>query len=65
MAKGKTRCNICGKELSEDVEKEHIGIHHKIGYGSIHDGETIDSSRNILKIVKSIRFQRKIKIRMY
>ena len=42
MATGRTRCNICGKELSEDAEKEHIGIHQKIGYGSNHDGETID-----------------------
>lgn len=42
MATGKTRCNFCGKELNEYTEKEHVGIHQKIGYGSIHDGETID-----------------------
>lgn len=42
MATGRTRCNICGKELDEYAEKEHIGIHQKIGYSSIHDGETID-----------------------
>lgn len=42
MAKGRTRCNICGKELDEYTEKEHVGIHQKIGYGSSHDGETID-----------------------
>lgn len=26
MAKGRTRCNICGKELDEYTEKEHVGI---------------------------------------
>ena len=32
MAKGRTRCNICGKELDEYTEKEHVGIHPPPGY---------------------------------
>lgn len=27
MAKGKTLCNVCGKEFSDYDEQEHIGLH--------------------------------------
>ena len=42
MAKGKTLCNVCGKEFSDYDEQEHIGLHSQIGYGSKHDGDIID-----------------------
>lgn len=42
MAKGRTICNVCGKEFSDYDEQERIGLHSKIGYGSKHDGDTID-----------------------
>ena len=42
MAKGRTICNICGKEFSDYDEQEQIGLHSQIGYGSKHDGDTID-----------------------
>lgn len=31
MAKGKTLCNVCGKEFSDYDEQEHIGLHSQIG----------------------------------
>lgn len=42
MAKGLTRCNVCGQLFTDLDEKEHIGLHSKIGYGSKHDGDIID-----------------------
>jgi hypothetical protein len=42
MAKGKTICNVCGQPFTDLDEQEHIGLHTKIGYGSRHDGDTID-----------------------
>ena len=42
MAKGKTLCNVCGQPFTDFDENAHIGLHTRIGYGSKHDGETID-----------------------
>lgn len=42
MAKGKTLCNVCGKEFSDYDEQEHIGLHTTLGYGSVYDGSAID-----------------------
>lgn len=42
MAKGLTRCNVCGKTFSIFDEQEKIGLHTTIGYGSKHDGDIID-----------------------
>lgn len=42
MAKGKTLCNVCGKELDEYDEQEHFGLHTRVGYGSKHDCSDVD-----------------------
>lgn len=42
MAKGKTLCNMCGKELDEFDLQEKFGHHDTIGYGSKHDEEVCD-----------------------
>ena len=43
MARGKTICNICGKEFDIFDEQESFGIHTgTIGYGSQYDGDKID-----------------------
>jgi len=42
MAKGKTLCNVCGKEFNQWDEVENLGIHMRIGYGSKYDGDEID-----------------------
>lgn len=52
MAKGLTRCNVCGQPFTDLDEQEHIGLHTKIGYGSRHDGDTIDL--DILKLKKDV-----------
>lgn len=41
MAKGKTLCNLCGKEFDTCDEKEKFGIHTQAGYGSKFDGDNI------------------------
>ena len=33
---------MCGQPFTDLDEQEHIGLHTKIGYGSRHDGDTID-----------------------
>lgn len=38
----KVRCNLCGKELNIFDTIENYSITKKIGYGSIHDGESLD-----------------------
>lgn len=35
-------CNVCGSELDFWDQLEDFGLHKRIGYGSIHDGEKID-----------------------
>lgn len=42
MAKGKPKCNICGKELSEIEEDQGYGIHAQFGYDSKNDGDVLD-----------------------
>lgn len=42
MAKGKTLCNLCGKEFDEWDKKEWFGLHTRVGYGSKFDGDGID-----------------------
>lgn len=42
MAKGKTSCNLCGKEFDEWDEQESFGIHTRVGYGSKFDGDDIE-----------------------
>lgn len=42
MARGKTLCNMCGKEFDQWDESESRGIHDQFGYGSKHDGDNID-----------------------
>ena len=42
MAKGKTICNMCGKEFTMWDEQENRGVHDQFGYGSKHDGDNID-----------------------
>lgn len=37
----KKKCNMCGKEFDCWDEQENFCFEHKIGYGSIHDGEQI------------------------
>lgn len=36
------KCNFCGKEMDEFDELSDFTIAKKIGYGSVHDGETVD-----------------------
>ena len=38
----KTVCNICGKDFDKLDEAENFGLHYKVGYGSVHDGDEID-----------------------
>ena len=43
MAKGLTRCNVCGKTAEQVFEGQKlISIHERIGYGSEHDGCMLD-----------------------
>ena len=43
MAKGLTRCNVCGKTVEQVFENQMlISIHDRIGYGSKHDGSMLD-----------------------
>lgn len=43
MAKGLTRCNVCGRTAEQVFEGQMlISIHERIGYGSKHDGDIID-----------------------
>lgn len=43
MAKGLTRCNVCGKTAEQVFEGQMlISIHERIGYGSNHDGSMLD-----------------------
>ncbi len=42
MARGKTICNLCGKEFDIYDEQESIGYHDRPGYGSSFDGIEID-----------------------
>ena len=43
MAKGLTRCNVCGKTAEQVFEGQMlISIHERIGYGSKHDGSMLD-----------------------
>ena len=43
MAKGLTRCNVCGKTAEQVFENQMlISIHERIGYGSEHDGSMLD-----------------------
>lgn len=42
MAKGKTLCNLCGKEFDEWDEQEGFGIHTRAGYGSKFDGDSVE-----------------------
>lgn len=36
------KCNFCGKEMDDFDVLSDFTIAKKIGYGSIHDGETVD-----------------------
>ena len=39
MAKGLTRCNVCGRTAEQVFEGQMlISIHNRVGYGSKHDG---------------------------
>lgn len=43
MAKGLTRCNVCGKTVEQVFENQmSISIHDRVGYGSKHDGSMLD-----------------------
>lgn len=42
MAKGKTLCNLCGKEFNELDKQEGFGIHTRVGYGSKFDGGDVE-----------------------
>ena len=43
MAKGLTRCNVCGKTVEQVFEGQMvISIHDRVGYGSKHDGSMLD-----------------------
>ena len=43
MAKGLTRCNVCGKTIEQVFENQMlISIHDRIGYGSKYDGSMLD-----------------------
>lgn len=42
MAKGRTLCNLCGKEFDEWDEQEGFGIHTRVGYGSKFDGDDVE-----------------------
>lgn len=43
MAKGLTRCNVCGKTVEQVFENQMpISIHDRVGYGSKHDGSMLD-----------------------
>ena len=33
---------MCGEDFDKLDETEKFRIHHKVGYGSIHDGDEID-----------------------
>jgi hypothetical protein len=35
-------CNLCGKDLNLFDKQENFSIHKEIGYGSEHDGDTLD-----------------------
>ena len=37
----KKKCNMCGKEFDFWDEQENFCFEHKVGYGSIHDGEQV------------------------
>lgn len=51
MAKGKTICNVCGQPFTDLDEQEHIGLYTKIGYGSRHDGDTIDQTFVVVALI--------------
>lgn len=36
------KCNMCGKEFDIWDEQENLCFEHKIGYGSVHDGEQVN-----------------------
>lgn len=42
MAKGKTLCNLCGKEFDEIDKCVGFGIHTRVGYGSKFDTDDVD-----------------------
>lgn len=43
MAKGLTRCNVCGNTVEQVFENQMlISIHERIGYESEHDGSMLD-----------------------
>ena len=42
MAKGKTLCNVCGKEFDMCDDHAKFGLHMPAGYGSKFDGDKID-----------------------
>lgn len=43
MAKGVTKCNVCGKTVKQVYEDQMlISIYDRIGYGSKHDGSILD-----------------------
>lgn len=42
MAKGKTLCNLCGKEFDKLDELEGFGVHTRFGYGSKFDGDNVE-----------------------
>lgn len=42
MAKGKTLCNLCGKEFDTWDDQGNFGIHTRVGYGSKFDGDDVD-----------------------
>lgn len=35
-------CNICGKPFNEYDEEQDFSIVKRIGYGSVHDGKTLE-----------------------
>ena len=42
MAKGKIKCNMCGKDFDDIDMGFKFGVHCRIGYGSQYDGDKVD-----------------------
>ncbi len=35
-------CNICGKKFKAFDEQGELGLHTRLGYGSVHDGDKLN-----------------------
>lgn len=42
MTRQKVYCNLCGKEFDEFDQQASFHISQRLGYGSVHDGDTLE-----------------------